>query len=195
MNPGKGRLILRRTLFAAVAAVFILISVGPVQAGESWLEPSQERVNAGDQVELTGLVSRGQLGWVDDGPFFVYLHGTEYGIVTVAADGGTATDVALGELIVDDRGGRVAVSASVVIPGETPAGEYQVVVCNDPCTTGLGDLVGGAIHVDPAEVPVRRLSLAPYPDRPTSMSPLWVGISAALATTVLVIALSVRQRS
>ena len=152
-------------------------------------------MRAGDQVELTGLVSRGQLGWVDDGPFFVYLHGAEYGLVTAAAGGGTETDVPLGPLVLDERSGWLAVSAKVLIPEAAPPGEYQVVVCNDPCTTGLGDLIAGVIQVEPADVPIRRLSLAPYPDRPMSMSPLWVGISAALATTVLITALLVRQRS
>ncbi len=146
-------------------------------------------------MELTGLVSREQLGSVEDGPLSVYLRGAEYGAATVAADGATESNVRLGPLVVDASSEHLAVSASVVVPRETPAGEYQVVICGDPCTAGLGELIGGVIQVESADVPIRRLSLAPYPDRPTSVSPLWVGISAALATTVLITALLVRQRS
>ncbi len=178
----------------------MLLTVGPVHAGGSWLESSSDRVVPGEQVELKGLVSRGQLGWVEDGPFYVYLNGPDYGLVVTQANGGTETNVLLGKLTVREMSGQLAVSATVAIPRNTPPGGYRVVVCNDPCTTGLGDLIGGQLQVEPADaeataVPIRRLSLAPYPDRSTSMSPAWVGMSALLAAAVLVTALLVRQTS
>ena len=203
----------------------MVIGVGAVQAGGTWFEPSAVRVEAGDQVELTATVYRGTLGWIEDGPFFVYLQGDQFGTVLTEGYGGAATDVPLGQLDLGTRVQRLSVSANVTIPGETPPGEYWVVVCNDPCTTGLGDLIGAVLYVgiDPPEFgeavgiiasstttlassaagpttpteeepPPRRLSLAPYPDRPSDLSPMWIGMSAALAGAVLLTALLTRQR-
>ncbi len=126
----------------------MVIGVGAVQAGGTRFEPSDVRIEAGEHIELTATVARGALGWVEDGPFFVYLQGDEFGSVVTEGYGGTATDVLLGELDVGDRAQRLDVSAGITIPDETPPGEYWISVCNDPCTTGLGDLVGATIYVD-----------------------------------------------
>ncbi len=204
----------------------MVISIGAVQAGGSWFEPSSVRVEAGDHVELTATVYRGSLGWVEDGPFFVYLQGDEFGTVISEGYGGAATDVLLGELALGDRVQALAASADVTIPVETPPGAYSIVVCDDPCTTGLGDLIGAVLYVgidppvtaeevapaaptgptaatatalpiatEPTTRPLsQRLALSPYPERPADISPIWVGISAALAGAVLLTALLTRQR-
>ncbi len=240
-------------MVVALAMTFMLIGVGAVQAGGSWLEPTWVRVEAGDQIELSGSVSRGQLGWVDDGPYFGYLRGDGYGVAVDEGLGGAKTDVPLGKLAVQDRGHDLFVSITVTIPVDTPPGEYWINFCNDPCSTGLGDLIGSVVYVgmDPPQAeeetseaettstaeaatpttstttsaaptstdtpevatvaatsappetvvtttvapPVpKRMSLAPYPDRPDDMSPLWIGMSAALGGAVLLIALVSRQR-
>ena len=200
------------------------IGVGAAQAGGTWLEPSDIRVEAGDEVSFEATVDRGTLGWVDDGPFFVYLQGDEFGTVVSEGYGGAATDVLLGDLDLGPTTQRLRVSADITIPEQTPPGEYWITVCNDPCTTGIGDLVGALIYVgmDPPVVEeafenvaavsattvttaapaastalnqsTHRMALAPYPDRSADMSPIWVGISAALAGAVLMTALLSRQR-
>ncbi len=217
-------MILRRYIAAAAAAAFIITGVGAAQAGGTWLEPSDTRIEAGDKVEFTATVDRGTLGWVDDGPYYVYLQGDGFGEVIEEGLGGSATDVSLGELDFADQSPQLDVAAIVTIPADTPPGEYWVTVCNDPCTTGLGDLVGALVYVgvDPPDVeaekvvatatptttaapttPVseatveslpRRMALAPYPSRSAALSPLWVGFSAAIAGAVLLLALVSRQR-
>jgi hypothetical protein len=206
-------LILRRKAFAALATTFILIGVGAAQAGGTWFEQSDSRVEAGDELRLTATVGRGVLGWIEDGPFFVYLQGDEFGLVVTEGSGASAeTDVALGELEVVEQIQNLVVTASVTIPEATPPGEYWVAVCNDPCTTGLGDLIGAILYVgvdapsaesttlavltasEPETLP-QRLALPPYPERPTRLSPVWVGISAALGGAVMLTALLFRQRS
>ena len=198
----------------------------PAYAGAAQLEPSRVRVDAGEEIELSAHVSQGAFGWVEDGPFYVYLSGTGYGEITSTAAGGSATDVPLGELSIDASGKNAEVFVQATIPAETPAGEYRVVVCNDPCTTGFGDLNGGELYVgiDPpsleqeitdvptstaavaidvvvtAAAPAPRaapayMALAPYPQRTTQVSPLWVACSAALGAVVLVMALVSRDRS
>lgn len=199
------------------------IGVGAVQAGGTWLDPSDIRVEAGDEVSFEATVDRGALGWVDDGPFFVYLQGDEFGTVVSEGYGGIATEVPLGELDLGPTTQRLQVSVDITIPEQTPPGEYWITVCNDPCTTGIGDLVGALIYVgmDPPTTEeafaavsavsettattaplvasnaynqsAHRMALAPYPARSADMSPMWVGISAALAGAVLVTALLSRQ--
>ena len=201
----------------------MVMGMGASQAGGTWLEPSDIRVEAGERVQLEATVDRGTLGWVDDGPFFLYLQGENYGAVIDEGYGGATTDVPLGPLELGPRIENLEVSAEILIPDGVPPGEYWVTVCNDPCTIGLGDLIGGLFYVgiDPpadetAFVPVtdapttaaattatttstvappyQRMALAPYPERPVAMSPLWIGISAAFAGAVLLAALATRQR-
>lgn len=214
---------LRRSLLAVVAAGFLVVTTGAALAGGSWLEPSWVRVEPGDELTLTATVSRGQLGWVDDGPFYAYLRGENFGTVTAEGFGGAATDVMLGPITLATRSPDLEVGVEVVIPPDTPPGEYQVAVCNEPCTTGLGDLVGGVLFVGvdppPSDGPeiagttaaviavvetsttvapdTRRtyVALAPLADRRTTISPLWIGFSAALGGAVLLTVLFTRNRA
>lgn len=216
---------MRRTLLAAIAAVFMLISLSPAFAGGTWLDPSWERVEAGDHVELSGFVAHGQLSWIEEGPFFAYLSGDAYGQVVAENAGGTETDVPLGELAATTKTGGVQVSVDFTLPTDTPPGEYRVVVCNKPCTTGLGDLAGGVIYVgidapsfekeitsigagdltlsgtslivadDDTQALARHMSLAPYPRRSAGLAPSWIAISAGLAAVALLATIAIRQSS
>lgn len=156
---------MRHLLFAALAAAFTFISLVPAGAGGSWLNPSWERVEAGDNISLSGFVSHGQLGWINDGPFYAYLSGATYGRATEEGNGGAATDVPLGKLNVSENGRRLAVSIDFTLSSDIPAGEYWVLVCNDPCTTGLGDLIGGVLYIGTDPPPVEEEVTSVTPDR------------------------------
>ncbi len=219
---------MRHILFAALAAAFTVISMAPASAGSSWLDPSWERVEAGDHIELSGTVHQGQLGWINDGPFYAYLSGTTYGQIVDQGNGGTSTDVPVGQLQAKERQGRLSVSIDFTLPDDVPAGEYWILVCNDPCTTGLGNLIGGVLYVGMDPPPLEKevtsvspqepeisaasvavltddepalqrsssyMALGPYPDRSSQLSPLWIGISVAIAGSVLLAALVGRQNS
>jgi hypothetical protein len=138
---------LRRFFSITVLAAAVVAVAAPAYAGGAQLEPSWVRVEPGEELELTAQVSQGAFGWVDDGPFYVYLSGDGYGEVTTSAVGGAATDVPLGQLTIDASGSNAKVSVTVSIPEDTPPAEYQISICNDPCTTGFGDLNGGALYV------------------------------------------------
>jgi hypothetical protein len=130
-------------------AVHALIGAAPTGAGGSYLSPVRDRYERGEVATLVGYTSGGQLGWVQDGPFFAYLVA---GDVTLWADRRLPTEhVALGPLSVEARGRTLRVSISFVVPERLAAGLYTVTYCNDPCTTGLGDLIGGslAVGIDP----------------------------------------------
>lgn len=119
----------------------------PASAGGSWLEPAWDRVEAGQSISLSADISHGQLGWVDDGPFYAYLSGETYGKTLHEGTGGAVTDVSLGELVITERDRHLRASIDFTLAEAAPPGEYWIVVCNDPCTTGLGDLIGGFLFV------------------------------------------------
>lgn len=128
----------------------------------------------------------------------------------------------LGTVEIEESGSNLTATVSFNLAPDTPPGEYWITVCNDPCTTGIGDLIGGVIYVGvdppaetesddgspPAEAAIAttrdpsahqalslRLGLAPSPSRPTQLSPIWIGFSAALGGAVLLAALLSRQRN
>lgn len=142
---------------AVGATVLIIITAAPAGASGSWLEPTGFRVEAGDRIELSGDVFPGQLGWVEDGPYFAYLSGETYGITIDAGVGGNQTDVPLGELSIATSAGRAQVAVAFSLPDDVPPGEYWVNFCNDPCRSGFGDLIGSILYVgmDPPQDVVR----------------------------------------
>ena len=81
------------------------------------------------------------LGTPEDGPFFVYLSNDE----DVSSWPGVNTDwmlVGFVEVNWTRLASRAIATARFEIPDIEP-GEYHVFHCNDPCTTTLGDVVGG----------------------------------------------------
>lgn len=141
------------TAFALLGA--LLVAGGdPASAGGGRLTPVQDRYEAGGPATLVGYTT----GPVPEAAFFAYLRPADDGRVPALDDSGEY----LGELTVEETGhaGYLAVRVSVTfdVPGELPAGEYEVTYCDDPCTgTLLGDLVPSpvSIGVDPLRPVVR----------------------------------------
>lgn len=191
-------------VFAVATAAFTFSTMGIASAFTegSFLEPAWIRVDAGEAIELNAQVSRAGDGWLEDGPFFAYLSSDS---LAEGADTGTP----VGELDIDTIGDSARVRLTVVIPENTPPGQYRVAVCNDPCTSGLGDLVGGVLFVgmdppttgdEPTDSPgvvavmapspsttttTIALALAPRTSRPTGLSAVWVAISAGIGAVAL----------
>jgi hypothetical protein len=129
--------------------VHALAAVAPAAAGGSHMSPVRDRYEPGDVATLVGYTSGGQLGWIQDGPFYAYLVA---GDVTLWSDRRLPLDhVGLGPLTVQARGRALRVSITFPVPDHFAPGLYTVTYCNDPCTSGLGDLIGGsvAVSVDP----------------------------------------------
>ena len=102
-------------------------------------------------------------------PFYAYLDS--------AAAPGRTTDVLLGEIqlvVVDGRVGVLDATLTFEVP-DIEAGMWGFVYCNDPCTNGVGDLMGGEFNV--------RTQTLPFTGFPLGES-LIVG-TALLATGVL----------
>ena len=95
-------MILRRIVFAVVTAAFMATGVGASQAGGSSFEPSDVRVEAGEDIELVAKVDHRQPDPTEAGPYFVYLQGNDFGeVVAEGENGGASTDVLLCELVLD----------------------------------------------------------------------------------------------
>lgn len=142
---------MRRLTRFAFTAVLLLAATAPVFAGgavwhfEGYHQP-------GDFVESTTAVAwdhNSELGTPEDGPFLIYLAASEDG----PTDSPVIPEDALLVGIVEVHEGPYTGSdgesygphhavARFEIPDVAP-GTYQIFHCNDPCTTTLGDIVGG----------------------------------------------------
>jgi hypothetical protein len=151
MRHRRVRLFINSTAWLPLGSIAIgllvailLLPGSTARAGGSWLDAYRESYRPGETVVMRGGVSRGQLGWVDDGPFYAYLQKVTDQPMPLADDAG----IYLGALDIREVGDdRLEVSITFVLPEDIPAGQYWVAYCNDPCTEGLGDLVGGGVTV------------------------------------------------
>lgn len=140
-----------RELMAAL--VIVVAFAAPAWAGGTWLELDKDSYQPGERAVATAVVSQGALGWVDDGPFYAYLDEAN----SVPAIIG----VPLGQLQLDSPTDmNVFVTLDFQVPDVAP-GVYAIVYCNDPCTEGLGDLIGGQITVTASTLPSTGLAAAP----------------------------------
>jgi hypothetical protein len=144
----------RRARRAAAAATVSLLAVmfaaTPAVAGGSWFETTKEQYEPGDTVTIVGHTTGGQLGWIEDGPFYGYLRVTPPGPDVAGWPVVAPTDLPLGPLQLDRtgrNGWRLRATISFELPRDLAPGAYDFVYCNDPCTTGLGDLIGGTVYV------------------------------------------------
>lgn len=139
------------TIALLMLGLLVVPGTAALAAG-SWLYPVEDRLDPGDTATFVGYVGPGQLGWVDDGPFYAYLR-IEPQPVDYAEGFPVIyeSDVPLGELEITERGDlgylSLRVAITFTVPGNLPPDEYALVYCNEPCTEGLGDLIGAGVYV------------------------------------------------
>lgn len=128
-----------RRLLGPLVLFVLLIPAAPARAGGTWLEFDRDAYAPGETARAQALVGHGQLGWVHDGPFYAYLAESHQ----VPSEVG----IPLGNLVLEEQSPTtVLVTLEFRVP-DVAAGEYAVIYCNDPCTEGLGDLIGGSLTV------------------------------------------------
>ncbi len=104
--------------------------------------------------------------WRSRGPFFAYLRPGNPTRGSVSPNGINPyllpTDMKVGQLALEEhtgpyRDGALRATATFVLPEGIATGPYQAVVCNDPCTTGLGWFSDSLLYVgvDPPDRIVR----------------------------------------
>jgi hypothetical protein len=153
---------------ATLAAVTWAAPTPAGAGGGDWLYPDRDRYEAGQEVTLVGYVlgyayCPGELdhAWRSRGPFYAYLR-VARGLPPAACPHVRSGDRRLGELLIEERAGShpaesLRLAANFALPPELAPGAYEVVVCNDPCTIGLGELLESTLYVgvDPPEPIVR----------------------------------------
>jgi hypothetical protein len=179
-----------RAGFGAVVAAAALLALGwgaprPAGAGGGdWLYPDQDRYEAGQQVRLVGYTEAKARSAVDDGalsaaalrrngPYYAYLRVDPAAVERDAARAdGTwpyvhPTDQRVAQVAAEEvtpaasRYYSLRVGVVFRLPRGLAPGTYDVIVCNEPCTTTLGWLVGSSLYVgiDPPEPIVREWPL------------------------------------
>jgi hypothetical protein len=171
----------------ASAVLCVGLHAGPASAGGSALFPARDRYEPGQTATVVGYTGGGQLGWIEDGPFYAYL---AVGPAGTEPDNSFApSGLFLGQLVLQEtgRGGYLSLRASVTfpIPSDLVPGQYGFSLCNDPCTTGLGDFIGGSVWVgvDPPQPLVRDW---PADDPALAGAPASVALPAPAPTTTVV---------
>jgi hypothetical protein len=139
---------------AAIAAG----AAGSAGAGGSSLGFERAEYLPGDAARATGrLFPVEGSGWLDDGPFFVWaMEHARYSAALAGAPWPSvpAEAIRLGQL--QRSGGTQAPATSFHVDfrvPDVPPGYYTLIVCNDPCTTTIGDFVGGTLTVNTAGAP------------------------------------------
>jgi hypothetical protein len=166
---GPGRHIVRRTLLIwLLATLVIVLPVHSASAGGNWLVfRSEEPVNGKHNLGTWAVLHVGQEvvahtgiyvanpdrveRLVNEGPFYAWLSpGDAYlDDTNLPADAIRLAPFTIGF----DGTNGVPVRARFTVPA-APSGEYEVVVCNDPCTlSGFGEYIQGWVTVmqTPAE--------------------------------------------
>jgi hypothetical protein len=140
----------RRLLFLAVVLAGVVLGAHPAAAGGSNWSTDRASYAPGDTALLIAAVAwshNGTLGTPEEGPYGVWL---------APAPGGFSEDIEptpgavyVGDIdldVVDRPIGPHIASVEFVVP-DLPAGDYAIQHCNVPCTTSLGDITFGQMHI------------------------------------------------
>jgi hypothetical protein len=176
----------------ALAVASLAAFAAPAHAGGSAWLPEKTSYSPGELAAARGDFGAGccDRGWVDDGPYRVWL--VAYGEQALTALDLPSTAIPVGELHVERQqygwaGGVMSkwvASIEFVVP-DVPPGPYQLVHCTEPCGRGLGDLMYAFFWVGPApDFPASDDSPAPAAaTSPATTAGPTVPIRAASAAT------------
>ena len=141
-------------LIVGALAVVLLLDPVPAAAGGSTWDITPDPAAPGQPVHAEAVAAWAHndgLGTPADGPWRAWIR------PTAGPDdfrGGTSriTDdaVLVGDITIFDEGGFGTATVDFVVP-EVAAGEYELIHCNDPCTSSLGDITWGAFTITGSE--------------------------------------------
>lgn len=133
---------------AALATALLVAFGAPAHAGGSAWLPERTSYAPGEVAVARGDFGAGccDRGWVDDGPYRVWL--VPYGEnsltdLVLAAGARAVGDLRVEQVQYEWNGAPMhkwVASVEFVVPDVQP-GPYELVHCTDPCGTGLGDLM------------------------------------------------------
>ncbi|MGI9601162.1 MAG: hypothetical protein ACR2QE_04720 [Acidimicrobiales bacterium] len=179
---------MRRVVVAGFVVLLLMLGLAsPARAGGSTWEFDGDPYAPGDTVFGWAQVAwshNDQLGSPANGPYQAYLRRLtddeidySYGLIPDDA-------VWVAEIVTSDdpyesggvKWGPHSATLEFVLPDVAP-GEYEILHCNDPCTTTLGDITWGAFTVVAGAAP------SPVPSTVPSSTTSAAPVTAAPATT------------
>jgi hypothetical protein len=180
-----------RCLAVVALATALLVAFGaPAHAGGSAWRPDKTSYAPGEVAVARGDFGAGccDRGWVDDGPYRVWL--VPYGDNSLTDPVLPTTAIPVGELHVEQQRyaystmSQWVASTEFVVP-DVPPGPYELVHCTDPCGNGLGDLMYAFFWVGPAPdfAPEEAPPTTPPATTPPATAPTTTDVAATPART------------
>jgi hypothetical protein len=168
-------------MFLALVVALLVVRAGPAEAGGSNWAADRASYAPGDTALLVAAVAwshNATLGTPDDGPFGVWLAPQTDPLSEHIEPTPGSTYVGDIELdVVDAPIGPHIASVRFVVPN-LPDGQYEILHCNVPCTTTLGDITFGRLRIGP--VPA---DAGPTGVTPTTAAPPTTTTTAPATTT------------
>lgn len=160
---GAGVLVLALAGLVAAVSTSVATAGSAGAGGGDWVYPARDRYEAGQTVEMIGY---GPLGadWREQGPFYAWLRVDPAAAEAADPFSGLVqpsdlrvAPVVIEELATPDRWRTHRASITFDLPSDLPPGNYQVVLCTDPCSAGPGNFWPEPVHVgvDPQHPVVR----------------------------------------
>jgi hypothetical protein len=169
---------------AALATALVVTSGAPAYAGGSAWWPDKTSYAPGEVAAARGGFGAGccDRGWVDDGPYRVWL--VPYGENSLTDLVLPPTAIPVGDLHAEQQQyewqgstmSRWVATTEFVVP-DVPPGPYHLVHCTDPCGKGLGDLMYAFFWVGPAP------DFPPAEDTPPATAPTTTDAAVTPART------------
>ena len=147
---------MKRIALAVVLGVLLLGTAGPAAAGGSTWEFDAERYRPGDTAFAWASVAwehNADLGTPRQGPYGAWLWRLDTQAVhpygTIPDDAVRVADVVVSRQPYEVGGTRFGphhATVEFVVP-DLPPGRYELLHCNDPCTSTLGDITFGSLRI------------------------------------------------
>ena len=144
----------RLGLVAGGALLATLLSIDHAGAGGSTWNITPDPAAPGEVVHAEALASWGhndRMGTPADGPWRAWIRPLDdpddptFGALDIPDDA-----ISVGDIAITDEGGRGTATIDFVVP-QVPAGDYELIHCNDPCTSTLGDITWGVFTIRSTE--------------------------------------------
>jgi hypothetical protein len=225
MSPcSKPPRLLRLIVVTAAAGLVLLAGAGPAGAGGASLYLEQAEYLPGQSARAEGGISitdSAESGWIDDGPYYGYLIGTDrFAELSATVQHWPfvpAEAIRVGEVRAQPDAGCCSATFALdfVVPSLS-RGHYAILICNEPCTKTLGDYTGGGIAINavgappltdivapdaaaaapPASLPATAepaSASSPTPKAPENNELAWWWPVAAIGFAGLVVAMTIRR--
>jgi hypothetical protein len=135
----------RRVVIVGLAGFALVLLASPAGAGGSSFSFPHRYYQSGEiargRTSFSTLLDKKRAGHPDDGPWFAYLLENGVPLVPVSQIPRHGTELGRIHIIHAHRPLAIA-SVNFTVPN-VPPGPYTIGVCNKPCRSQLGDLVGG----------------------------------------------------